>query len=252
MITTNSISELVALFSLSAFATRCRPRRACLAARGVIRSCAPRNRRRPRRRRLRLCVGRGLGVRVGRRRGPLPRRGSRAAVSAGLGGGLLGGASSAAGGLRRQRLSSARQRPRPAVASPRTSSRARRSGSPAASLGRSRGRAGELTLADAGAPADAAAQVVELRAPDVAAARHLDPLDLRRVHGKRSLDTHAERLLADGESLARAAALALDHDALEDLGTAPRALDDLEVDLHAVAGLEVGHACAAGRARGCR
>ena len=45
----------------------------------------------------------------------------------------------------------------------------------------------------------------------------------------------AERLLADGERLARAVALALDDDALEDLGAPAGALDDLEVDAHAVA-----------------
>ena len=103
-------------------------------------------------------------------------------------------------------------------------------------------RPGVPALAHAGAAADAAAQVVELRAPDVAAAGHLDPLDLRRVDRERALDADAERLLADGERLARAVALALDHDALEDLGPAAGALDDLEVDLHAVARLEGGDA----------
>src|SRR5213075_2559062 len=99
-------------------------------------------------------------------------------------------------------------------------------------------RAGVTTLAHAGALADALAQVVQLRAPDVAARGDLDALDLRRVHRERALHADAEGLLADGERLARAVALALDHDALEDLGPAARALDDLEVDLHPVAGLE--------------
>ena len=97
-------------------------------------------------------------------------------------------------------------------------------------------------LADAGALADAAAQVVELRAPDVAAGGDLDALDLRRVHGERALHADAEGLLADGEGLADALALALDDDALEDLGPAAGALDDLEVDADAVAGLEGGDA----------
>ena len=93
-------------------------------------------------------------------------------------------------------------------------------------------------LADAGALADAVAQVVELRAPHVAASRHLDLLDLRRVQRERALDADAERLLADREGLAHAVALALDDDALEDLRAAARALDDLEVDAHAIARVE--------------
>jgi hypothetical protein len=62
------------------------------------------------------------------------------------------------------------------------------------------------------------------------------------VDGERALHADAERLLAGGEGLARAVALALDDDALEDLGSTARALDDLEVDAHAVARLEAGDA----------
>ena len=62
-------------------------------------------------------------------------------------------------------------------------------------------------LGDAGALADAAAQVVELGPAHVAAGDDLEPLDLRRVQRERPLDADAERLLADGEGLARAAAL---------------------------------------------
>ena len=97
-------------------------------------------------------------------------------------------------------------------------------------------------LADAGALADAAAEVVELRAAHVAAGGDLDALDLRRVHGERALHADAEGLLADREGLAHAFALALDDDALEDLRTATRALDDLEVDLHAIPGRKAGDA----------
>ena len=61
-----------------------------------------------------------------------------------------------------------------------------------------------------------------------------------------SLDTDAERLLADGEGLADAFALALDDDPLEDLGAATVAFDDLEVNLHAVARREVRHAAQLG------
>ena len=59
---------------------------------------------------------------------------------------------------------------------------------------------------------------------------------------ERPLHAHAEGQLAHGERLARAGALALDHDALEDLGAAAGALDHLEVDAHAVARLEDGNA----------
>src|SRR4051812_24679816 len=94
------------------------------------------------------------------------------------------------------------------------------------------------TLADARPLAHAAAQVVELGPTHVAARGHLDPLDLRRVHGERALDADAERLLAHGEGLAYAVALALEDDSLEDLRAPARALDDLEVHAHAIAGRE--------------
>ena len=55
---------------------------------------------------------------------------------------------------------------------------------------------------------------------------------------ERTLDTDAERLLADRERLARARALTLDHDPLEDLHAAALALDHLEVDTDGVAGFE--------------
>src|SRR5215210_8960189 len=93
--------------------------------------------------------------------------------------------------------------------------------------------AGVPALADAGALADAAAEVVELGPAHVAAGGDLDALDLRRVHGERAFHADAEGLLAHGEGLAHPFALALDHDALEDLGAAAGALDDLEVHLEA-------------------
>src|SRR3954447_9270662 len=103
-------------------------------------------------------------------------------------------------------------------------------------------RAGVAALAHAGALADTAAQVVELGAPHVAAGGDLDLLDLRRVQGECALDADAEGLLADREGLPHPLALALDDHALEDLRAAPRALDDLEVDLDAIPGLEAGDA----------
>ena len=88
----------------------------------------------------------------------------------------------------------------------------------------------------------AAAQVVELGPAHVAARRDLEFLDLRRVQRERPLDADAEGLLADGEGLAHAGALAPQHDALEDLGAFARALDHLEVDADAVARGEVREA----------
>jgi hypothetical protein len=54
-----------------------------------------------------------------------------------------------------------------------------------------------------------------------------------------ALDADPERLLADGERLPHARALALDDDALEDLDAAALSFDHLEVDAHGVAGLEL-------------
>jgi hypothetical protein len=55
--------------------------------------------------------------------------------------------------------------------------------------------------------------------------------------------------LRTGERLADAVALALDDDALEDLGAATRPLDDLEVDANAVAGGELGTRRSCARSR---
>jgi hypothetical protein len=57
-----------------------------------------------------------------------------------------------------------------------------------------------------------------------------------------SLHANAERLLADGERFARAAALAGDHNAFEDLRTTTFALDHLKMNFDPVAWGEVGHA----------
>src|SRR4051812_12299865 len=107
-----------------------------------------------------------------------------------------------------------------------------------------------LALADASPATDATAEVVELGSADVAAGGHLDALDLRRVHGERALHADAERLLADRERLPSALALALDDDSLEDLCAAAGALDDLEVDLHAVTGLKGRHLAQLGALEG--
>src|SRR5918999_5394796 len=95
-------------------------------------------------------------------------------------------------------------------------------------------------LANARLLADLLAQVVELRAVDVADRSHVDLLDLRRVQRERPLDADAEGVLAHRERLAHAGTLALDHDALEHLRAPTLALDHLEVDAHRVPGLELG------------
>src|SRR3954447_13162600 len=112
------------------------------------------------------------------------------------------------------------------------------------------GLPGVPALADAGALADATAQVVELGAAHVAAGGDLDALDLRRVRRERPFHADAEGLLAHGEGLAHALALALDDHALEDLGAAARALDDLEVHLEPVARLEARDAAQLGALEG--
>ena len=58
------------------------------------------------------------------------------------------------------------------------------------------------------------------------------------MQGEGALHADTERLLADGERLADARALPLDHDALVHLHTPALALDHLEVHAHGVSGLE--------------
>jgi hypothetical protein len=106
-------------------------------------------------------------------------------------------------------------------------------------LGTRRGYRGPLLyLADTRLLPHFRAQVVELGAVDVADRLHLDLLDLRRMERERALDSDPERLLAHGERLPHAGALALDDDPLEDLDAAALSLDHLEVHAHRVAGLE--------------
>src|SRR5665811_1445748 len=89
--------------------------------------------------------------------------------------------------------------------------------------------------------ADLVAEVVELGPVHVADGQDLELIDLGRVHGEGTLDSHAERLLAHREGLADAFTLALDADALEHLDPLAHTLDDLEVHLHRVPGLEAGN-----------
>src|SRR5699024_8041726 len=124
------------------------------------------------------------------------------------------------------------------------------SGAAAVRPRRLRARPGSGVLAllpDAGLLAGEVAQVVQLRAADVAAGDDLDLVDGRGVHGEHALDADAEGHLADAEGLAHAVALATDDVALEDLDTGAVALDDLHVHLDVVAGAECGDVLAQGR-----
>src|SRR5699024_12778567 len=85
-----------------------------------------------------------------------------------------------------------------------------------------------------GCLAVAIAQVVQLRATDLTAGQNLELVDVRGVHWDGALHADAEGDLADGEGLADAGALALDHDATEDLHAGLAALDDLQVHVDGV------------------
>src|SRR5262245_1973731 len=96
-------------------------------------------------------------------------------------------------------------------------------------------------LADPRRLAGPAAQIVELRPPDPAAAQHLDTGDLRAVQREDALDPLAVADLAHREGRVDAAVLARDADALERLHALARALDHLHVDPDRVAGREIGN-----------
>src|SRR6266545_598712 len=83
--------------------------------------------------------------------------------------------------------------------------------------GRDAGTAILPELPDAGLLPDLAAEVIELRAVDVADRGDLDPLDLRRVQRERPLHAHSEGLLPHRERLPGAGTLAFEDDALEHL-----------------------------------
>src|SRR5438477_7792584 len=88
--------------------------------------------------------------------------------------------------------------------------------------------------------ARAAAQVVELRAPHVALALHLDRGDERRIGLEGALDALARGDLAHDERRGEAAVALRDDHALEGLHALPLALDDVDVDDDRVAGREIG------------
>src|SRR6185437_4838911 len=95
-------------------------------------------------------------------------------------------------------------------------------------------------LGDARRLAGQAAQVIELGAPHLAAAHHLDRRDARRVEREDALDALAVRDLAQGEIRVDPGVLAPDAHALEGLDALALALDDLDADAHGVAGAELG------------
>jgi hypothetical protein len=84
-------------------------------------------------------------------------------------------------------------------------------------------------------------QEVELGATNVATGNNLDVVDNRRVNGELSLHTHLKADLTHGKRLADTLAGAADNDALKNLNTRARALDDVDVDFDSVTGAEVGN-----------
>src|SRR5262245_622205 len=72
-------------------------------------------------------------------------------------------------------------------------------------------------LGDAGGPARALAQVVQLGAPHGALGHNLDLVDTRRVHREGPLHADAVRGLAHREGLAVGPTAAADHRPFEDL-----------------------------------
>src|SRR4029079_4482301 len=91
-------------------------------------------------------------------------------------------------------------------------------------------------LFDAGGFARPLAQVVELGAPDVAAALDLDRSDQRTVGLERALDALAARDLAHHEARVETAIALGNDDALEGLEALARALHHLDVDDDGIAG----------------
>src|SRR5450755_1034561 len=89
-----------------------------------------------------------------------------------------------------------------------------------------------------GLPAQGA-KIVELGPADAAARYDLDLVNRRGVHREGALHADAVADLADGERLARAAALAPDHHALEDLDAGTGSLGDLDVYAQRIARPEV-------------
>ena len=84
------------------------------------------------------------------------------------------------------------------------------------------------------------AKVIELSPANNTVANDLDMADTGAVLGEGSLNTDAVAYAANGEGLADAAALHLDDDAFKVLKPLAVAFNDLDVNTHGVADLELG------------
>ncbi len=84
------------------------------------------------------------------------------------------------------------------------------------------------------------AKVIELSPANNTVANDLDMADTGAVVGEGSLNTDAVAYAANGEGLADAAALHLDYDAFKVLKPLAVAFNDLNVNTHGVADLELG------------
>lgn len=84
------------------------------------------------------------------------------------------------------------------------------------------------------------AKVIELSPANNTMANDLDMSDTGAVVGEGSLNTDAVAYAANGEGLADAAALHLDDDAFKVLKPLAVAFNDLDVNTHGVADLELG------------
>ena len=84
------------------------------------------------------------------------------------------------------------------------------------------------------------AKVIELSPANNTMANDLDMADTGAVVGEGSLHTDAVAYAANGEGLADAAALHLDDDAFKVLKPLAVAFNDLDVNTHGVADLELG------------
>src|SRR5580693_1526165 len=106
-----------------------------------------------------------------------------------------------------------------------------------------------LLLGDAGRFAAQAAQVIELGAPDLAAAHDLERIDHRRIERKHTLDAFAVGDLAHREVLVEAGPGAGDADALIGLDSGALAFDHLDVDRDRIARLEIREGPGGGKLR---
>src|SRR6201991_826733 len=94
-------------------------------------------------------------------------------------------------------------------------------------------------LDDARRLAAQVAQIIELRAADLAAAYDLDRVDHRRHHGEHAFHAFTVGNLAHREALVEPGAGAADADAFIGLHAGAFAFDHLDVDDHGIAGPEL-------------